>query len=464
MVKKKTRVHFVGIGGIGVSSLARYYKHLGAQITGSDNTESELTKELSKEKISISIPQSPKNLARKTDLVIHSQAIQPDHPERMAAREMQIREISYPQAIGELTRQYKTIAICGAHGKSTTTAMAALMLQEAQKDPTVIIGTKLKEFGNKNFRPGKSKILVLESDEYGRALLNYRFRYAIVTNIDKEHLDTYKNLKDIQNTFLKFFENGEPGGTLVLCKDSSPLFALKNKIQKIGQQKNLRVVWYGEKDRSADLIRAALAVPGKHNVLNALAVYNLGLALKIPESKILHALHNFSGTWRRMEKIGKFKVLDRKIEIYDDYAHHPTEIRATLQAFREKYPERLLACVFEPHQAKRLNYLFREFTGAFLAADETIILPLYRVPGRDSLKGKNAKDLVLAIKKKYPKKQVVYLNRPDNIVRVLEKLICKKANRSKDVVIAFLGAGSITKYSKQLIEELVWAKVFELFS
>jgi len=348
--------------------------------------------------------------------------------------------------LGELTKKYATIAITGSHGKSTTTSLAGLMLIKAGFDPTVLIGTNLKELGGKNVRIGKGPHLLLEADDFGGAFLHYSPTVAIVTNIDKEHLDFYGGFSQLKNAFLQFLARTKHGGTLILNRDDKNLYFLRNKIKALAKKNKLELVWYSLRDPSTKKIKTILKIPGAHNTQNALAAYKLGRVLKISEKNILAALGSYNGSWRRMEYRGKYK----NAPVYDDYAHHPTEIKATLKGFREKYPHSRLICVFQPHQAKRLAGLFKEFATAFNDADMAIILPLYKVPGRDEkiFQNRDSKALVRAIKAtkiKSTRKQVMYLENPKKLKTVLAE------QASKTSVIIMMGAGNIVNMTDSLL-------------
>ena len=457
-------VHFIGIGGIGMSALARYYKSHGCAVSGSDSAKSTITESIRKDAINVKIGHRKGNLPANVAVVVISQAIQPNNPELKEARQRGVRVLTYPEAIGELTREYKTIAVAGAHGKSTTTALAALAGIRGGFDPTVIVGVNLKEFGGKNFRHGKSDWLVLEADEFGRAFLNYSPFIAIATNIDREHLDVYKNLANIKSTFLKFFSNVHPGGALILNRDDKNLFSLKTRITAIAKKNKLRVVWYSiqgiGKNSGASLklkkLRGVIKISGEHNLSNAMAVYELGEILKIPEEKIMEAIGVYRGAWRRMEYRGKFFLSNSKqsIPVYDDYAHHPTEIRATLKAFKDKFSGAPLVCVFQPHQAKRLQVLFREFTSAFTNADALVLIPSYTVAGRDAVASKfTAERLATAITKKYPRKKIYYLENPKRIKKILTYILPFLTKISSPApVVVMMGAGDVVQYTDVLID------------
>ena len=471
----KPRVHFIGIGGIGTSALARWFLSHNYIVSGSDVSPSEIISELKKQGVKIFIGHKAKNLPKEANLAIFSAAVPADNPERRQAAKLGIPVKSYSEAVGDLTKQYKTIAVAGAHGKSTTTALLSLVLIKANFDPTVIVGTKLKEFGDSNFRNGKGDYLVLEADEYNDSFLNYSPTAVIILNIDREHLDYYKNLAVIKKSFLKFIDNIRPNGILVLNKDDKNLLSLKNKIQKISQKKKLKVFWYGiighpmsqiltKKLRTSDVqkLKSVLKILGEHNVSNALAVYTLTKALNVKEKDILGAISRYRGAWRRMEYRGELKTKNSKLKakIYDDYAHHPTEIKATLAGIARKWPKTGLICVFQPHQAKRLSLLFKDFVGAFNEVNYLILLDIYKVAGREKLsQNVSSKKLATAIKNRLVKprthysklKTVIYLPHPRELKQVLNNLL-KTQNSKLKTVIVMMGAGDIYKLTDKLLQ------------
>ncbi len=302
--------------------------------------------------------------------------------------------------------------------------------------------------------------------------MRYSPAAAIITNIDREHLDIYKNLNEIKKVFLKFINNIQSGGILVVNKDDKNLFGLKNQIQKIGEKKNLKVFWYSISPRRFGLnqrMSEVLKIPAEHNLSNALATYTLAKALGIfAKDDIFNAVSDYRGAWRRMEfrgsfKVSKFKSL--KVNIYDDYAHHPTEIKATLAGIAQKWPKTAIICVFQPHQAQRLSALFKEFIGAFDNADVLIILDIFKVKGRDEIsQSVNSQKLAEAVEKHTlrlkPKtlnlKTVVYLPRHEKLPDVLKKIIQTqflkpKIHNLKPIVI-MMGAGDVYKLTDKLIQ------------
>ncbi|MDP1706735.1 MAG: UDP-N-acetylmuramate--L-alanine ligase [bacterium] len=450
-------VHLIGIGGIGLSALARYFLTQNWLVSGSDTVNSPLIQELRKEGVRIKIDPKTPSFGPKTSLIVHSQAIPSHDIEIRTAKARKIPVLSYPEAVGFLTEKYRTIAIAGAHGKSTTTAMVAEIFLKAKLDPTVIVGTKLKSLAGKNFRRGNSSWLILEADEFGGAFWHYSPAAAIISNIDKEHLDFYKNFNGVKKSFLRFIKNIQDGGLLILNQDDKNLFSLKNQIGKITKNRKIKTHWFSlaADPLLSEKISGLLKVPGRHNLSNALGSFVLAEALNIKKENIFAGLKNYTGAWRRFEYKGKFKTQNSKLKIsvYDDYAHHPTEIKATLTGVKEKFPNSKIICIFQPHQAKRLKLLFQDFTESFNEADVLILLPSYQVAGRDNDNLRyDSEALFKAIQKKNSKKEIYYLQSPVNLKKFLNSHLHKSAlNPHKSAILIMMGAGNIADLTKELI-------------
>lgn len=433
---KSQSIHFIGIGGIGVSALAKYYLSQGAKISGSDLISSEITDELAKIGAQIFTGKHDrKNLPKNAGEVIYSAAAAKDNPELEEAKRRKLKVRSYAEALGELTKRYKTITVSGAHGKSTTTAMTALVLEKGHCDPMVIVGTKVKEFGNSNFRSGLGGYFVLEADEWNKSFLNYRPEIAVLTNIDSEHLDTYKNIGHVTSVFKKFITKISKEG-LIIANADDPI------VKKIAKESKKRVIWYSLKDKEASIIKNSIRVAGDHNLLNALAAFRVGRVLGIGQSEILQALSGFSGTWRRFE----FKGIINKAPVFDDYAHHPNEIKATLAAAKKRFPFGRVISIFQPHQYRRLHSLFDDFTKAFDHSDITCVLDVYDVAGREDQKSKKAVSafkLVSALSEKGKDARHMYHS------QVLDFL--KNEAKSNDAII-FMGAGDIYKLTNKVVQ------------
>lgn len=337
------KVFFIGIGGIGISALAQFAKARGMEVSGVNDEESPATLLPLKEKGIDVILKKDFKILPGADLYVYSDAWLNRGPEIIAsAKETGKPVLSYFETLREFAKDYKVIAISGTHGKTTVTAMVAEILIEAGLDPTVIVGSFVKKFGS-NFRAGKGEYLVVEADEYNRHMLQFHPFIGAITNIEADHLDCYKDLADIKSAFDKFLAQSE------------------NKISNY--EKYLEKV-------------PALSIPGKHNRQNAALALAVAEMLGIDENISKKSLENFQGTWRRLEKIRETK--DGTI-IYDDYAHHPTEIKASIEALRELYPvgEKKIIIVFQPHLYSRTKALFNDFAKSFKGADNIILLPIY---------------------------------------------------------------------------------------
>ncbi len=351
-------VHCIGIGGIGLSAIARYCHAHGARVTGSnDGIPTRITEDLQKEGIVVHTGNhSASYVEEGTTLTIYSIAVKNTNPELVAARNKGIVGITYPEALGMLTQEYTTIAVCGTHGKTTTTAMVASMMKACGKNPTVIIGSLLSS--GTNFIQGDSEYLVIEACEYRRSFLNFQPTHVVITNIDEDHLDYYKDLVDIKSAFQEFVDKVPKNGSLITHADVT----LVTQAQKI----NADVV-------NKDEIQ--LSVLGDHNKRNAQLALALATTLGLSEADARKGLLSFTGTWRRLE----YKGIWHDIAMYDDYGHHPTEIQATLQALREKYPhdKYTLIVVFQPHLYSRTKIFLDDFSHSFNDADKICIMPIY---------------------------------------------------------------------------------------
>lgn len=424
------KVHFLGIGGIGVSALARYYLAKGHRVSGSDLVASEITDALKKKGVEVSIGEN--KIPQNADLIIYSPAVK---AERLKSK---IPTLSYPQALGELTKKYFTIAVSGTHGKSTTTAMIGILLAKAGLDPTVVVGTKVKEFGNSNCRIGKSRYLVIEADEHMASFLNYWPKAIVLTTLEEDHLDYYKNLNNILKTFKEYVGHLPKNGWLVANKDD------KN-IREVLKAKTSILSTYSLKQVEAEKLRKIMKIPGEHNVSNALASLAIARILKIPDEVSLKSLSEYRGSWRRFE-VHQSKLDNKPITVISDYGHHPTEIRVTLKATREKYGQRKIWCVFQPHQYQRTYYLLKDFVKTFRESpvDKLIITDIYDVAGRETpeLKKKvSAERLVLTVNKKW----VNYVPKSE----ILDYL--RKNLRGREVVVV-MGAGDIYDLTLKLVK------------
>lgn len=444
------KIHFVGISGIGISGLAKICLALKKEVTGSDLAESIVTEGLRKSGAKIMIgKQKESNVPVDIDMLVYSNAVQADNPERKAAEKRQVIQWSYPQALSQLTQNKKLICVSGTHGKTTTTAMIVTILRQAGYDPSFIVGSYLPEIGG-NAYWGKSEYFVLEADEYSRAMLRYYPDYIVLTNLELDHLDTYEDLLDIIATFKKYVKNLSQSGVLIANAED------KN-IKVVAKACPAKTVYYGlnhghyqarnisqkikETDFQVDDFTFTVYVPGLHNVYNALAAITLVAVFGLNQEVIKKGLTHFKGTWRRFENIGDYAG----IPVISDYAHHPTEIKALLSATKQAYPDKRIVIAFQPHQHNRTKNLFKEFVECFDQADSIILNEIFEVAGRENTTDQSVsgKDLVKSISKR--KKKIVYS--PD--LRKLEQLI-KKEIKKGDILL-IVGAGDIYKVGERLV-------------
>jgi len=367
-LSKARAVHFIGIGGIGMSALARMMlgRHWQRKVSGSDLQSSAIIEELQKLGATIAIGQARENIPSETDLVVYTIAIGEDNPELREAKERGIPTLTYPELLGLVSHDYYTIAISGTHGKTTTTGMVAQVLRDCGKEPTVVIGSLLrdqKERGS-NFIAGQGKYFIAEACEYKRSFLNLEPTILAITNIDNDHLDYYRDLADIQSAFHELaMKVPEEGFVVASAKD----LLLKPVLQGL----SAKIIDY-TKYVQMPLLR--LKLPGLHNQMNAAVALAIADILKIPKTDAVKALESFPGTWRRFEYKGE---TPEGAHVYDDYGHHPTEIKATLKAARELFPKQKIIAAFQPHLYSRTKILLDDFAKSFSDADEVAVAPIY---------------------------------------------------------------------------------------
>lgn len=354
------KVHCVGIGGIGVSAVARLFHNENTVVTGSDTNYSPVIEGLQSEGITAHIGHDKEYVTVGTDLVIHTIAVPEDNPELIAARKQDIPVLTYPETLGLLSENFYTVAVSGTHGKTTTTAMLAQILMAADKDPTVIVGSLLAE-QHSNFIAGDSDLLVVEACEYRRSFLHLHPDTLIVTNIDTDHLDYFAGLADIQDAFRELAHQVVDDG-YIICNPEDP------KVAPAVSPAGATVVDFA--DISLD---GELKVPGEHNRENARAACAAAEKLGVELPSATQSVRNFSGTWRRAQEKGRVNGAI----VYDDYGHHPTEISSTLAGFSQRFPGRKIVVAFQPHLYSRTKKLLDEFAGSFSDADEVVVLPIY---------------------------------------------------------------------------------------
>lgn len=403
------RIHLIGIGGSGLSAIARLLVEQGVQVSGSDRTETPFTQELRAMGIPIFIGHAAGNISGAT-MVVRSSAIPEDNPEVMAAKQMGIPVLKRSEFLQTFLQKYQVVAVAGTHGKTTTTAMIAWMLSSLAQNPSYIIGGVVRDL-HTNAHAGKGNLFVIEADEYDRMFLGLHPQIAVVTYLEHDHPDCFPTMADYKRAFQDFIQQIQAGGTLLLNGDHPPTGELRHTAPK-----DVKVMTYGENEHntyflkhatvnrwggfSADiwkqmpdgenrrLLHLALQVPGKHNLLNALAALAVADQLGLMLGPAAEALHLFRGTGRRFEVHGEANG----VTLIDDYAHHPTEIRTTLAAARARYAERRIWAVWQPHTYSRTQTLIEEFCRAFEDADKVIVLEVYAA--REKNPGFSASEVV----------------------------------------------------------------------
>lgn len=501
---KIKKTHFIGVGGIGMSAAAKMMLEFGKNVTGSDVCDSEIVEEVRKKGAVIFIGSDSEHIKKDIDLVIYSLAVPENNPERVKAKKLGIKQISYPEFLGFLSRTMETVAISGTNGKSTTTAMLGLILEKAGIDPTVIVGSKVKSFKDGNLRlsqklnisrysesrneaknPEKSNLFIVEACEYKAAMLELSPKMIILTNIEEDHLDFYKNLEHIKRTFKKYIEKAEKDGVVIYNMDDRNSVDVMNGYngRKIGYcveqiskfkntppfgyhswqditplkrgtldvlAKNVRVknqrqifeVFRGEKK----LGEIKLRIPGIFNVYNSLGAISAALDIGADFKIIKKSLEEFTGIWRRFEIVGEYNGA----VIISDYAHHPTAIKNTLKAAEEFFPNRKIVAVFEPHSHNRTRKLFTEFAKSFDDADLVILSEVYDVAGREKPVDRvSSRELAEAVKQcrrnrgescSCDKARDVFYAKD---LKEARKILLK--NIKKNDVVLIMGAGDIYK-------------------
>lgn len=447
-------VFISGIGGIGVSALARLFLSRGLRVTGSDCVKSEITEALEKLGVKIYYKQEATNVSPDFDLFVYSAAVPLENSERQRAKELKILQKSYFEVLGEVSREFKTIAVSGTNGKSTTTAMIASILIDAQIDPTVIVGSQCSKLDG-NFRAGKSDLFVVEACEYRAHMLLLKPQTIVLTNIEEDHLDFYKDLNHIVQTFQQYVNGLRADDDLLVynnddvnirklrlpkCKRMSYGFIPgahvgAENVRKLPGKQLFDVVYYGQ-----NIGEFELNVPGNFNVYNALAAIAYCLTLNVPLGRIKQSLREYHGIWRRFEIIRNDEVA-----LISDYAHHPTAVEGTLRAAREFMPGRRIVVIFQPHQKDRTKKLFNEFVKSFDLADVVMLPEIYDVAGREEVGNEiSSDDLAKAMKVVNPKKQIYFTGDLDNTLVEAKKLI-----KNEDVVIV-MGAGDVYQIVQSL--------------
>jgi len=464
-LKEVKNIYFIGIGGIMMSAVAKYFLAQKKEISGSDRSKTEITDDLIKQGVKINFEQVKANINNEIDLVIYTKAISDNNEELAEAQKIGIPTYTVYQVLGELSIDKFTITIAGMHGKSTVSSMLGLLAVKAKLNPTVFVGTKLKEW-NSNFKNGSSDYLISEACEYKNSFLEYKPDIAVINNIEAEHLDFFEDLDGIMQSFKQFTNQIKKEGWLIVNGDNERAkqiaenfvgnkvsFGLKNEVDfkakniKLGNKTKFKLIcsqqWleYNEQE-------FILQIPGEFNIYNALAVISVAAVLKIKVEIIKQVLQEFTGVWRRFE----FKKEKNGIKYYDDYAHHPTEIRATLRAIKSRFKNKKYWLIYQPHLYSRTNDFLDEFVEVLGQVDNLILAPIY--PAREINKwGIKSNDIVNLINKKYQQRKLpaVFIGKnykidtANDYIEIREYLA--KNVKAGDIVMT-MGAGDVDKILK----------------
>ncbi|MCK5466652.1 UDP-N-acetylmuramate--L-alanine ligase [Candidatus Parcubacteria bacterium] len=468
-LNKIKKIYFIGIGGIGLSAIAQFMKENGKEISGSDLSPSLMTDKLEKLGVKVFIGQSKENISQDINLVIYTTAVPENNPELKRARELKIKTITYPESLGLIFNDKFGIAVCGTHGKSSVSAMAGLLLDDAKLDPSIVVGSIMPRY-NSNLKIGKSEYFIAEACEYERSFLNLNPKIIILNNIELDHTDYYKNIEDMKNAFKEFISHLPEDGMLIINGDDKVASSIKYQVLSVvkfglNETNNVRgcdvrfesgIIKFKVSYNNKDLGEFVLKMPGMFNVYNALGVIALGLTLKIPVDIIKNSLSGYSGIWRRFEIKGKYK----NALVISDYAHHPTAVKATTEAARQFYPNKRIFAVFQPHQHNRTKKLYIDFVKSFDDADVVILSEIFDVAGREENNDQNVSSLDLAndvkskispLKKgvrgifKLNTNSVFYAKDLEETRRLIDE------NIKSDDVLLIMGAGDIYKVADELV-------------
>ncbi len=450
------KIHFVGIGGIGMSGIAEILLDQGFSVTGSDRAASENTERMKALGASVWIGHDARNVGPDVDVLVYSSAVPPENPELLAARERKIPVIRRAEMLAEVMRLRYGIGIAGTHGKTTTTSMIGLVLIEGGIDPTVIVGGRLRGLAGSNARLGKGEFIVVEADEFDRSFLSITPTIAVLTTLETDHLDCYRDLEDIKAAFVQFAGKVPFYGFIVLCLDEPALQDIMPKLKKkivtygLNGQADLQAVEIVHRANTTaftvvyegnDLGSIELQIPGKHNVQNALAAIAVGLELGVPFANIKAGIEKFTGVFRRWE----VKAEVGGITVVDDYAHHPTEIKATLAGAKAGWRRRVV-CVFQPHLYSRTRDFFDEFGRAFFNADVLVVTDVY--PAREEPIQGVSGELIVNAAREFGHKQVHYVPDKKDVPAFLMSI------RQPGDMIITMGAGDIWKYGEEFVKNL----------
>lgn len=454
------KIHFVGVGGTGMSGIAEVLSNLGYQVSGSDIRRSAVTERLENMGVKLFIGHAASNVDD-VDVVVTSTAVDPENPEVSAAKAQRIPVIRRAEMLAELMRFRFGVAVAGTHGKTTTTSLIASILAEAGLDPTFVIGGRLNSAGT-NAKLGLGRFLVAEADESDASFLHLQPMLSVVTNIDQDHMETYGgSYQQLQNTFLEFLHHLPFYGLAVMCLDDPGVKKLLPEVSKpvttygteeeadvravdVKQQGMQTAFTVLRKDKTP--LEVVLNMPGWHNMLNALAAIAVATAIDVEDRAIVDSLKEFKGIGRRFQLNGEIKLHDGVITLVDDYGHHPRELAATLEAMRQAWPDRRSVVVFQPHRYTRTRDLFEDFVDVLLSVDVLVLLDVYPA-GEVVITGADGKALAQAIRIR-GQVNPVFVSQPQDLAAILAGIV------QPDDVLLTMGAGNVGQIAQKLPQQL----------
>lgn len=454
-------VHFVGLGGIHVSALAKLVLSLGISVSGSDLAENELTEELRAKGVDVRIGHAAEHVPANAEVLVFSSAAQITNPERIEGERRHLPSFDSHQFLGLLGKDMKQVVIAGTHGKSTTTAMMGVLFKQLGLKPTVVVGTRVPQLAEGNLEIGSSDWLIAEGDEFDRHFLAYHPTVLVINNIEPDHFDIYPTLEDMRNAYRHLLRQMRSKGIVVINGDDAQIDLVLEDEQRYLDEQAIQVIRVGEGDEcdiqilsrrvEAEIqtvnlelsgpqrgVKLMLGVPGEMNARNATMCYAVAHALELSSQEAVNALFSFRGIWRRLEKIGE----KNGVLVFSDYGHHPTAVTKTLKAVKEFCPNRRIVLCFQPHHRNRTKHLFQEFVSCFGLADVLVLVEIYDVKGRDQAEDEavSSKDLIAAMDR-----PVVYAATPADALSELRGLL------APGDVLLIMGAGDIYKIAYDLV-------------
>lgn len=457
-MRRVRRIHFVGIGGAGMAGIAEVLVNQGYQVSGSDIADNANTARLRKLGAAVEIGHDAAHVAT-ASVVVVSTAIHPENPELVAAQELLIPIVRRAEMLAELMRFRHGVAVAGTHGKTTTTSLIASIFAEAGSDPTFVIGGLLNSAGS-NARLGNSKYLIAEADESDASFLHLQPMVAVVTNIEADHMDTYQgDFNRVQDTFVEFLHNLPFYGLAVMCTDDPVIESLLGRVGRqittygFNEHADVRATQYTQTGHQSSFtvvrrglppLAIRLNLPGRHNVLNALAAIAVASDEGLEDEAIVKALASFQGIGRRFQQYGSFPCDDGDVLLVDDYGHHPSEVAATIAAVRAGWPDRRLVLCFQPHRYSRTRDLYEDFVEVLNEADEVLLLEVYSA-GEEVIQNADSRSLCRSLRQR-GKLEPLYVKGPEQLPEILAEVI-----QPGDLVLT-QGAGNVGGIAKRLHE------------